>query len=210
MAVAHLTYTTDEQRGIRRVAAGKSFRYLDADGKPVRDGSTLERIRALVIPPNWQNVWICTNPRGHLQATGRDAKGRKQYIYHPEYREARQQNKYAKMTLFGRLLPRIRARVDDDLSRRGLTRERVLATVGNLLDLAHFRVGNEEYVRANQSYGVTTMRNHHVEVRGSTLRFRFRGKSGKDHSIEVQDRRLPAIVKRCQDLPGYELFEYVD
>jgi DNA topoisomerase-1 len=179
-------------------------------GRIIRDQSILQRIGSLVIPPNWTNVWICANPRGHLQATGRDAKGRKQYRYHPKYRAVREDTKYGKMVLFGNILPAIRRQVQRDLSLRELPKEKVLATVVRLMDLAHLRIGNEEYARQNQSFGLTTMRDRHVRIRGSSILFQFRGKSGKDHSLELQDHRLAAIVKRCQDLPGHELFQYVD
>ncbi len=183
---------------------------MDPDGKEVRDAATLQRIRSLVIPPNWQDIWICTNPRGHLQATGRDARGRKQYRYHPRYRAVREETKYEKMVLFGRVLPQIRQRVDQDLSLPGLRKEKVLAAVVRLMDLTQIRVGNEEYARENQSFGLTTMHDRHVQIQGSKIRFRFRGKSGKEHSLELDDRRLASIVKRCRDVPGYELFQYID
>lgn len=157
----------------------------------------------------WRDVWICTHAHGHLQATGRDAKGRKQYIYHPRYRAFREETKYQKMIRFGSLLPRIRTRAAADLASRGLGKAKVLATVVSLLDMAQIRVGNEEYVRQNQSFGLTTMRDRHVRIEGSTIRFSFRGKSGKEHSMEVQHRQIAKIVQRCKDLPGYELFQYV-
>jgi DNA topoisomerase-1 len=163
-----------------------------------------------VIPPNWKNVWICGNPNGHLQATGRDARNRKQYRYHPRYRAAREKAKYDKMILFGTKLPAIRRRVGRDLSRTGMPKEKVIATVVRLMDLAHIRVGNEEYARENQSFGLTTMRNRHADVRASTIHFHFRGKSGKLHVFDLHNRRLAAIVKRCQDIPGHELFQYID
>jgi DNA topoisomerase I len=202
-----MRYTTDAMPGITRASRD---RFIGAGGRPVRDRAVLERIRALVIPPKWTKVWICADPQGHLQATGRDARGRKQYIYHPQYRAAREELKYSRMAMFGKLLPRIRGRVRHDLSTPGIGREKVLAAVVALMDLARVRVGNEEYARANGSFGITTLRDRHVQVHGSTIRFRFRGKSGKDHDIELQDRRLAAVVKRCRDLPGYELFRYVE
>jgi len=207
---AGLHYISDQVPGIRRIRTGENFEYTDSQGRVVRDDATLERIRSLVIPPNWSSVWICPTPKGHLQATGRDAKGRKQYRYHNLYRTAREETKYEKMRLFGELLPKVRQRILEDLSLRGLPKEKVLATVVRLMDLAHVRVGNEEYARENQSYGLTTMRDKHIAIEGSTIRFKFKGKSGKLHHLEVNDRRLSPIVARCKDLPGYELFQYVD
>ncbi|MGA8529356.1 MAG: DNA topoisomerase IB [Acidobacteriaceae bacterium] len=207
---AGLRYVTDAQPGIRRIRAGKGFRYEDAAGKRVRDVETLRRIRSLVIPPAWKDVWICADARGHLQATGRDARGRKQSRYHPRWRVVRDETKYERMLLFGAALKRMRTRVEEDLGRPGLPREKVLATVVRLMERTSIRVGNAEYARENGSYGLTTMRGKHVEVKGSTVTFRFKGKSGKLHTVGIQDRRLAGIVRRCQDLPGYELFEYVD
>ncbi len=207
---AGLRYVTDAVPGIRRKRAGKSFTYLTADGPTVRDRDTLRRIRSLVIPPAWTDVWICPMPNGHLQATGRDMRGRKQYRYHPKWRVARDETKYGRMIAFGRALPAIRKRTGDDLRMPGLPREKVLATVVRLLETTLIRVGNEEYARTNDSFGLTTMRDEHAEIDGSTLRFTFRGKGGKDHSVDVHDRRLARIVKQCQDVPGEELFQYVD
>ena len=207
---AGLIYVSDQEPGIRRVGPKSKFSYLDPAGKAVRDDATLKRIRSLVIPPNWSNVWICANPRGHLQATGRDARDRKQYRYHPRYRSIREETKYEKMVLFGHVLPRIRQRVNLDLSLPGLRKEKVLAAVVRLMDLTQIRVGNEEYARENQSFGLTTMRDRHVQIQGSKIRFRFRGKSGKEHSLDLDDRRLAEVVKRCRDVPGYELFQYID
>src|SRR4051794_25726781 len=207
---ARLSYVTAQRPGISRVRAGKGFRYYDPQGKLIRDPAVLRRIESLVIPPAWKDVWICSNPQGHLQATGRDARDRKQYRYHPRYRAAREESKYEKLIVFGKQLPRIRERVHRDLSLPGLPEQKVLATVVRLMDLAQIRVGNEEYARENQSYGLTTMRNHHVRINGSTLHFQFKGKSGKFHRLDLQDRRLAEIVKRTRDLPGYELFQYVD
>ncbi|HEX6839610.1 MAG TPA: DNA topoisomerase IB [Polyangia bacterium] len=209
-ADAGLRWICDDAPGIRRVRAGKGFRYVDPDGKAVRDEATLERIRKLVIPPAWRDVWICASPNGHVQATGRDARGRKQYRYHARWREKRDETKYDKMLLFGLALPKIRARVDEDLARPGLPRDKVLATVVRLLETTLIRVGNEEYARANKSFGLTTLRNHHVDVDGADLRFEFRGKSGKRRRVSLHDRRLARIIRRCQDLPGHELFQYVD
>lgn len=207
---AGLRYVSDTLPGISRKRAGKHFSYIGLDGKPIRDPKQLERIKKLGIPPAWTNVWICANPRGHIQATGRDAKGRKQYRYHPRWREVRDETKYDKLIAFGHTLPVIRERVDHDLSLSGLPYEKVVATVVRLLDETLIRVGNEEYAKENDSYGLTTMRSHHVEVEGSKVHFHFRGKSGKEHTIDVKDRQLARIVKRCQDLPGHELFQYID
>ena len=207
---ANCRYVADDEPGIRRMRAGKGFKYVRPDGSLVRDETTIRRIRSLVIPPAWTDVWICTEADGHIQATGRDARGRKQYRYHPRFREIREETKYEKILGFAEALPRIRERVDEDLSARGLTRDKVLATVVRLLEITLIRVGNEEYARANASYGLTTLRAKHVDVAGSTIRFRFRGKSGKDHVVKVQDRRLARVVARCNDLPGEVLFQYED
>lgn len=207
---AALRYITDDLPGIRRQRAGKSFRYVDAKGKPVRDKDTLARIKSLALPPAWTDVWISPVPTGHLQATGRDAKGRKQYRYHPRWRSVRDETKFSRMVLFAHALPKIRKRVARDMARRGLPREKVLATIVRLLEGTLIRVGNDEYARDNNSYGLTTMRDKHVKVRGSQVQFRFRGKSGKYHQIDVHDRHLAKIVKHCRDLPGQELFQYVD
>jgi DNA topoisomerase-1 len=207
---AGLRYVTDAEPGIRRQRRGRGFRYVDKDGKPVRDKETLARIRSLVIPPAWQNVWICANPKGHLQVTGRDARGRKQSRYHPRWRSVRDETKYERMTIFGELLPVIRERVDHDLSLPGLPRLKILAVIVRLMEVTLIRVGNEEYARENQSYGLTTMRNKHVQVEGSGVTFKFPGKSRVKHIIDFNDRRLAKIIERCQDIPGYELFQYVD
>ncbi|MFO0965924.1 MAG: DNA topoisomerase IB [Gemmataceae bacterium] len=207
---AGLRYVSDDTPGIRRVAAGKRFRYVDAAGKSVRDALTLARIRSLVIPPAWTDVWICPVENGHIQATGRDARGRKQYRYHPRWQEVRDETKYGKLVLFGHALPRIRKRLQKDLSLPGLPRDKVLATVVRLLETTLIRVGNEEYVRANGSYGLTTFRDEHARINGSTLTFSFHGKSGVRHSVDIRDPRLARIVKRSQELPGEELFQYVD
>jgi DNA topoisomerase I len=208
--MARLRYVSDTTPGIRRKRAGTGFSYRRPDGTLVHDAETLRRIRALAIPPAWTDVWICTLPNGHLQATGRDAKGRKQYRYHPRWRAVRDETKYTRLIAFGEALPRIRARVEKDLKRPDLPREKVLATVVRLLETTLIRVGNAEYAKANQSYGLTTMRNRHVAVEGATVRFHFRGKSGMDHRIDINDRRLANIVKRCKELPGAELFQYID
>ena len=207
---AGLRYVTDATPGIHRKRAGKHFSYIGLDGKPIHDEDILKRIRSLGIPPAWKNVWICPNPRGHIQATGRDAKGRKQYRYHPKWREIRDETKYDRMIAFGEALPTIRAHVEQDLKRSGLPREKVLATIVRLLDLTSIRIGNEEYARENGSFGLTTMQEKHVDVEGSTVEFHFRGKSGKEHLIDVKDRQLARIIKRFQDLPGRELFQYRD
>jgi DNA topoisomerase I len=207
---AGLRYTRDDYPGITRLRSGKSFRYLSPDGKPVRDDRVLARIGSLAIPPAWTGVWICPSANGHLQATGRDARGRKQYRYHPKWREVRDEGKYIRVLAFGRALPRIRARVQRDLKRPGLPREKVIAAVVRLLETTLIRVGNEEYARDNGSFGLTTMRDRHARIGKDEVRFEFRGKSGVRHSLTLTDRRLARIVKQCQELPGQELFQYVD
>lgn len=207
---AGLRYVSDASPGISRVRAGTAFRYVAPGRGAVRDRATLARIRALAVPPAWRSVWICARADGHLQATGRDARGRKQYRYHARWREVRDETKYERVAAFGRALPRIRRRVGADLARAGLPREKVLATVVRLLERTFMRVGNEEYVRENDSFGLTTLRERQVRVRGSRLRFEFRGKSGVEHSIEVSDPLLARIVRRMRDLPGEELFRYRD
>jgi DNA topoisomerase-1 len=209
-AAAGLRYVSDTAPGVRRLARGDSFRYVDAQGRPVRDRATLARIRSLAIPPAYTDVWICPDPRGHIQATGRDARGRKQYRYHPKWRAVRDETKFERMVAFSEALPRIRARVERDLALPGLPREKVLATVVRLLESTCIRVGNDEYAKANRSFGLTTLRDRHVEIEGSTIRFEFRGKSGKTHSCDVTDARLARIVRRCQAIPGEELFQYID
>jgi DNA topoisomerase-1 len=207
---AGLRYVYDSRPGIRRRRYGKGFRYVGVDGEMVRDAEVLRRIRSLAIPPAWTDVWICNSANGHLQATGRDAKGRKQSRYHPKWREVRDEAKYDRMLLFAEALPKIRAQVEHDLALPGLPREKVLATVVRLLETTYIRVGNEEYAKTNHSYGLTTMRNRHVTVSGAMVRFCFEGKSGVKHTIDVNDRKLAGIVKRCYDVPGYELFQYLD
>jgi len=207
---AGLRYVTDAMPGIRRRKRGKGFSYQGPDGRTVRDKETLRRIRSLVIPPAWHGVWVCPLANGHLQATGRDARGRKQGRYHPRWREVRDQTKYEHMMLFGVALPTIRKRVEQDLELAGLPREKVLAAIVRLLETTFIRIGNAEYAKENHSYGLTTLRNKHVSVRGATVTFDFKGKSGVEHSIDLADRRLARIVKRCQDLPGQELFQYLD
>ena len=207
---AGLRYVSGDAPGILRVRAGKSFKFVGPDGKPVRDEETLGRIKSLVIPPAWTDVWVCADPRGHLQAVGRDQKGRKQYRYHPKFREVRDETKYEKMIAFVHALPAIRRRVSRDLALPGLPREKVLAAVVRLLETTLIRVGNEEYADQNNSYGLTTLQDRHAKVNGSRVRFRFRGKSGVAHDIELDDPRLAKIIKKSQDLPGQELLQYVD
>ncbi len=207
---AGLRYVTGSGPCIRRVRRGKSFRYLGPSGQPVRDEREIKRIRSLVIPPAWQDVWICPSANGHLQAVGRDARGRKQYRYHPRYRAHRDEAKFSRMIAFGTALALMRRRIERDLRRRGLPREKVLATVVKLLETTYIRVGNDEYARENESFGLTTMKDRHVRIAGAHLQFHFRGKSGQEHLIALTDRRLAHIVKQCRDLPGYELFQYVD
>ena len=207
---AGLRYVNDAAPGIARLRAGSGFRYLRPDGRALRDAETLARIRKLAIPPAWEQVWICTRDDGHLQATGRDARGRKQYRYHPRWREVRDETKYGRMLAFSKALPRIRRRVNQDLALPGLPRDKVLATVVRLLEATRIRVGNEEYARTNDSFGLTTLRTRQVRVQGSTLFFQFRGKSGVHHRVALSDRKLAGIVRHMRDLPGYELFQYVD
>ena len=207
---AGLRHTTDASPGIVRRVRGKGFTYIGPDNKTVRDPETLARIRALAIPPAWTDVWICRDGRGHLQATGRDARGRKQYRYHPKWHEVRDENKYERVIAFGQALTDIRTRVEKDLSRPGLPRERVLAAVVRLLEATLIRVGNDAYARENGSYGLTTMLDRHAEVDGHEIEFRFRGKAKQVHRVSVRDRMLANIVKRSQELPGQQLLQYVD
>jgi DNA topoisomerase I len=207
---AGLRYVTDEQPGYKRKAKGKDFEYFDTDGKRIRDETRLLRIRRLAIPPAYKDVWICPSPNGHLQATGRDARGRKQYRYHERWREVRDENKYDRMLVFGKALPKIRRRITRDMKRRGLPREKVLATVVQLLERTFIRIGNEEYAKENKSFGLTTMRSHHVDVTATRLKFSFKGKSGVKHEVDVSDRRLARIIRELQDLPGQDIFQYVD
>jgi DNA topoisomerase I len=201
---------SDASPGIARRRAGEGFCYLNAEGRAIRDRATLARIKALAIPPAWERVWICPREDGHLQATGRDARGRKQYRYHARWREMRDETKYGRMLAFAKALPRIRRRVRQDLALPGLPRDKVLASVVRLLETTRMRVGNEEYARDNESFGLTTLRTRQVRVNGSTMEFRFRGKSGVWHEFAHSDRTLAKIVRRMRDLPGYELFQYVD
>jgi DNA topoisomerase-1 len=207
---AGLRYVTDDEPGIRRRKSGKGFTFLDAQGKTVKDPKVIERIKKLAIPPAWTDVWICPRANGHLQATGRDARGRKQYRYHADWRSVRDETKFGRMIAFGETLPKIRERVDQDLSLPGLPREKVLGAVVKLLETTLIRVGNPEYAKQNNSFGLTTLRNRHVEISGATVRFEFRGKSGQDHSVEIHDRRLARIVRQVRDLPGQKLFQYLD
>ncbi|MGH7936880.1 MAG: DNA topoisomerase IB, partial [Chthoniobacterales bacterium] len=207
---AGLRYVSDDQPGYMRKRRGKKFVYFDTEGKEIKDEKRILRLNRLAIPPAYKDVWICPSPNGHLQATGRDDRGRKQYRYHERWRAERDENKYEKMIIFGQGLPKIRRRITRDLKKRGLPREKVLATVVQLLEKTFIRVGNEEYAKENKSFGLTTMRDRHVKVRGTQVRFRFRGKSGIDHDIDVEDRRVAGIMKKLQDLPGQEIFQYLD
>ena len=208
--IASLQYVSDAMPGIRRIRKGKGFVYLGIDGKAIRDPVKRRRIKSLAIPPAWTDVWICLREDGHLQATGRDAKGRKQHRYHQRWREVRDENKFDRVVAFAKTLPTIRRRIAQDLALPGITREKVLATVVRLLETTFIRVGNEEYARNNKSFGLATMKNRHVRISGSKIEFKFRGKSGIEHEIDLKDRRLAQIVKQCQDLPGYNLFQYVN
>ncbi|HEY8314616.1 MAG TPA: DNA topoisomerase IB [Candidatus Baltobacteraceae bacterium] len=207
---AGLRYVSDAEPGFTRRLKGKHFVYFAPDGKAITDAAQIARIRALAIPPAYTHVWICPHPNGHLQATGRDARGRKQYRYHKRWREVRDENKYDRMTAFAKALPRMRKRVQADLRKHDLPREKVLAAVVQLLESTLIRVGNDEYAKENDSYGLTTMEGRHVKVHGATMRFSFRGKSGVRHAVGLRDKRLARIVRQCQDLPGQHLFSYVD
>jgi DNA topoisomerase-1 len=207
--MAGLEYTNDYTPGIIRKKVGKGFVYKMPEGQTVKDGKTLKRIKSLVIPPAWTEVWICTNSRGHLQATGRDAKGRKQYRYHPEWRKVRDETKYDKMVAFGYALPIIRERIQKDISVPGLSKNKVLAAVVNLLEKTLIRIGNEEYAKTNQSYGLTTMKDRHAAVEQGSVYFKFTGKSKVKHLIKLKDKQLSKIIKQCQEIPGQELFQYI-
>jgi len=206
---AGLRYVSDAGPGIRRVKRGAHFAFIAPSGKPIRDEAEIERIRTLTIPPAYTDVWISPDPKGHLQATGRDARGRKQYRYHRLWREVRDENKFERMVAFASALPTIRAHVAHDMALPGLPRDKVLATLVNLLEATLIRVGNDEYAKENDSYGLTTLENRHVDVKGEKLRFHFRGKSGVEHTVELKDKRLAKIVKRVRELPGQELFQYI-
>jgi DNA topoisomerase-1 len=208
--VIGLRYVTDASPGIRRVKNGKGFRFVSANGKAISDSQILGRIKSLAIPPAWTDVWICAIENGHLQATGRDDRGRKQHRYHRRWREVRDETKFNRMIAFAKALPKIRRRIRKDLKFPGLPREKVLATIVRLLEVSLIRVGNEEYARDNHSFGLTTMQDKHVAVNGSTVHFQFRGKSGKHHTIDVRNKRLAKIVKGCRDIPGQDLFQYLD
>jgi DNA topoisomerase-1 len=207
---AGLIYVSADSPGITRRRRGKGFVYLDERGKFVRDPQTLARIAALVIPPAWEKAWICPSPRGHLQAVGWDARGRKQYRYHEKFRAVRDEAKYERMLAFVKALPKVRRRVNADLKKPGMPRDKVLAAIVRLLETTLIRVGNEEYAQQNKSYGLTTIHNHHAKVQGSTIHFHFRGKSGVEHTIDLEDPRIAKIIRKCQDLPGEELFGFVD
>lgn len=207
---AQLVYVNDEEPGITRRRSGKGFTYLDPDAKTIRDKKTRKRINSLAIPPAYTDVWICPLEDGHIQATGRDDKGRKQYRYHARWQELRDQTKFHRMVLFGEALPAIRQRIEKDLRRHGLPREKVLAAVVQLLGTTFIRIGNPEYARANDSFGLTTMLDEHVDIKGTKVHFEFRGKSGKDHDINLRDKRLARIIRQCQDVPGQRLFQYYD
>ena len=203
-----LTYCSDAHPGLTRVRSGTGFSIRDADGKAVRDRKVLDRIRRLAIPPAWTDVWICPRATGHIQATGRDLKGRKQYRYHDDWNTVRSENKFDKLPAFARALPKLRAKVEHDLGTRGANREKVLATAVRLLEITLIRVGNKEYARTNRSYGLTTLNKRHLEMDGAALSFAFRGKSGVDHRVSVRDRRLAAVIRSLRDLPGQQLFKY--
>ena len=207
---AGLSYVTDGLTGITRRRAGRGWVFFAPDGTRIGDPAQRKRINSLVIPPAWTDVWICPDPNGHIQATARDARGRKQYRYHPSYREARDKSKFRRILEFSEVLPEIRDRVERDLRARDLSRRQILATVVRLLDRTLIRVGNDEYARENRSFGLTTLRGRHVQIKGATMRFSFRGKSGVQHDVAITDRRLARIVQQCQDLPGQELFKFLD
>lgn len=207
---AGLRYASDNEPGVTRKRQGKGFVYLDAHGERVTDAAALDRISRLAVPPAYEDVWICSDADGHIQATGRDARGRKQYRYHSRWVETRDANKYERMIAFGSILPRLRTRIDAHMRRKGLGRRKVLATVAHLLDTTLIRIGNSDYARANESYGLTTLRNAHVSTTSSELRFQFRGKSGKVWKLKMRDRRIARIVRQIQELPGQQVFQYVD
>ncbi|MFV3326675.1 DNA topoisomerase IB [Pseudomonas sp. NY15372] len=205
-----LHYVDDSQPGLSRRRWRDRFHYFDTEGQRIRDAQTLARIAALAIPPAYTQVWICPDPQGHLQATGRDARGRKQYRYHPQWRALRDQHKYDRMLAFAQVLPGLRRQLEQHLARPGLDREKVMALVVSLLDSTLIRIGNRQYLKENNSYGLTTLRNRHVSVQGSTIRFQFRGKRGVEHNVSLRDRRLARLIKRCLELPGQTLFQYLD
>jgi DNA topoisomerase I len=207
---ARLQYVSDDRSGYTRNPRGKHFEYFDTAGKPIHDDQRLLRIKRLAIPPAWTDVWICPSPNGHIQATGRDARGRKQYRYHDRWREVRDENKFDRLAQFAKALPDIRRRVAQDLELPDLPRRKVLATIVRLLERTFIRIGNEEYARENKSFGLTTLKNRHVAVKGAQVRFRFRGKSRRQHEVDVTDRRVAKVIATCQDLPGQDLFQYLD
>jgi DNA topoisomerase-1 len=209
-AEAGLQYVGDNRPGYTRRASNGEFEYLDTEGNKIRDEQRLLRIKRLVIPPAWTEVWICPSPNGHIQATGRDARRRKQYRYHERWRESRDENKFDRLTQFAKALPNIRRRVAQDLRLADLPRRKVLATIVRLLERTFIRIGNEEYARVNKSFGLTTLKNRHVSVKGAQVRFRFRGKSGRQHEVDLTDRRMAKVIAKCQDLPGQDLFQYLD
>lgn len=209
-APAGLTWCSDDSPGIRRRRSGKGFCYLDRDGKPVRDAKTLDRIRMLAIPPAWTDVWICPRATGHIQATGRDVKGRKQYRYHDDWSRHASQTKFERLPAFARALPKLRDRVEADLGKRGFTRDKALATAVRLLEITLIRVGNAQYAKQNRSYGLTTLNKRHLDVDGTALTFAFKGKSGVEHEVKVRDRRLARVVRAMRELPGQALFKYRD
>jgi DNA topoisomerase-1 len=209
-AWAGLRYTSDEKRGYTRKRSGKNFHFIDEKGERISEEKVLERLKKLVIPPAWEDVWICKSAKGHLQVTGRDEKGRKQYIYHPEWQQARSLTKFGRMIEFGKRLPQLRESIQEDISSRKLDRRKVTALVLSLMDNALIRIGNRHYAKSNKSYGLTTLRDKHVEVNGSSIRFSFRGKKGVEHEIDLEDKRLARLVKQCRDIPGYDLFQYYD
>lgn len=207
---AGLTWCSDENAGLSRRRSGAGFRYLDKTGKTIGDAKVLDRIRGLAIPPAWTDVWICPRATGHIQATGRDAKGRKQYRYHPDWSRHASESKFDRLPAFARRLPKLRERVEADLAKRGVTRDKVLATAVRLLEITLIRVGNAEYARQNRSYGLTTLHKRHLEVDGAALNFAFKGKSGVEHEVRVRDRRLATVVRSLRELPGQQLFKYRD
>lgn len=208
--VAQLSYVSDIIPGIKRVKSGKGFKYINADGKSINSKEEMNRIKALIIPPAWKDVWICADPNGHLQATGRDAKGRKQYRYHFRWQKIRNELKFDKMILFGQNLPNIRKKIQEDISTSGMYKEKILALVISIMSETLIRVGNLEYAEENETFGLSTMKNQHVEIKGNKIKFKFKGKSGKFHDIEYSNPKLSKLVKKCQDLPGHDLFEYLD
>lgn len=205
-----LHYVDDSEPGLSRKRLRGKFAYFDRNGQRIRDPAEIKRINALAIPPAYTDVWICADPRGHLQATGRDARGRKQYRYHPRWREIRDENKYARMIAFGGALPKVRKQLEEQMSQPGMGRDKVIAAVVSLLDATLIRIGNSRYARDNRSFGLTTLRNKHVDIKGSEILFQFRGKSGVEHQISIKDRRMAKIIKRCMELPGQNLFQYLD